>query len=495
MQSENLGTVRRQFFQNKIPQYRKDPVIFAREVLQFKPDDWQKDALMLLAQNKKVAIRSGQGVGKTGLEAAALLWFLSCYPYPRIVATAPTKQQLHDVLWSETSKWMSRSPLLTTILKWTKTYIYMIGNEKRWFAVARTATKPENMQGFHEDNMLFIVDEASGVADPIMEAILGTLSGSNNKLLMCGNPTKTSGTFYDAFHVDRKQYINIAVSSRNSPRTDKDNIASLDRKYGKDSNVVRVRVDGEFPSQEEDVFISLCVIEQCGSKIYELPEDKGMPYIIFGVDVARFGDDETIIYRNAKGKLKLVIHRRGQNLMATVGDIVAQYKKTINDFPEYKGPIHVNIDDTGLGGGVTDRLREVKQEQKLHRLLIIPINAAEKIETNTKEGKDAAEHYNNLTTHMWAVLRDLLENKQIEIEDDADTFAQLSIRKYFMASNGKLELESKKDMKKRGVSSPDRADAAALSTYLGKIKKHMGSAPDKQAVKRLNKTSYWQYGR
>lgn len=71
----------------------------------------------------------------------------------------------------------------------------MVGNEKRWFAVARTATKPENMQGFHEDNMLFIVDEASGVADPIMEAILGTLSGANNKLLMCGNPTRTSGTF------------------------------------------------------------------------------------------------------------------------------------------------------------------------------------------------------------------------------------------------------------------------------------------------------------
>lgn len=80
------------------------------------------------------------------------------------------------------------------LLKWTKTYVYMVGEEKRWFGVARTATKPENMQGFHEDNMLFIVDEASGVADPIMEAILGTLSGANNKLLLCGNPTKTSGT-------------------------------------------------------------------------------------------------------------------------------------------------------------------------------------------------------------------------------------------------------------------------------------------------------------
>lgn len=92
--------------------------------------------------------------------------------------------------------------------------------------------------------MLFIVDEASGVADPIMEAILGTLSGENNKLLMCGNPTKTSGTFFDAFHADRTQYKYITVSSGDSPRTDKDNIASLDRKYGKDSNVVRVRVMG-----------------------------------------------------------------------------------------------------------------------------------------------------------------------------------------------------------------------------------------------------------
>lgn len=484
--------LRKKFFQNKIPQYRKSPILFAHEVLNFEPDNWQKEALMDLAGNPKVAIKSGQGVGKTSLEAVALLWFLCCHPYPRIVATAPTKQQLHDVLWSEVSKWMSKSPLLSKLLKWTKTYIYMIGNEKRWFAVARTATKPENMQGFHEDNMLFIVDEASGVADPIMEAVLGTLSGKNNKLLMCGNPTRTSGTFFDAFNSDRALYKCHTVSSADSARTNKENIESLIRKYGKESNVVLVRVFGEFPLQENDVFIILSIIEQCGSKVYELPENKGMPYIIFGVDVARFGDDETVIYRNAKGKLRLVVHRRGQDLMATVGDIVAQYRKAVKEFPEYKGRIYVNIDDTGLGGGVTDRLKEIKREQKLHRLFIIPINAAEKIDTDTNEGKEAAEYYNNLTTHMWAVLRDLLKNKQIEIEDDSDTFAQLSVRKYFMASNGKLELESKKEMKKRGVSSPDRADAAALSTYLGKIKKYTGSAPSEEAINRLNKSSYWR---
>lgn len=489
--SESSWVLRKRFFRKRISEYQKNPVIFAREVLKFDPDRWQRESLIDLAGNSKVAIKSGQGVGKTGMEAVALLWFLTCFPYPRVVATAPTKQQLHDVLWSEVAKWQEQSPLLREILKWTKTHIYMIGYEKRWFAAARTATKSENMQGFHEKNMLFIVDEASGVADPIMEAILGTLSGENNKLLLCGNPTRTSGTFFEAFHTDRAMYQCYTVSSIDSPRTNKQNIESLIKKYGADSNVVRVRVFGEFPKQEDDVFIMLSLVEHCGSKIYELPEDKGMPYIIFGVDVARFGDDETVIYRNTKGKLKLAVHRKGQDLMATVGDIVSQYKKVIREFPDYQGRIYVNIDDTGLGGGVTDRLKEVKREQQLHRLFIVPINAAEKIETDTKEGKEAAEYYNNLTTHMWAVLRELMERKQIEIEEEADTFAQLSVRKYFMASNGKLELESKKEMKKRGVSSPDRADAAALSVYLGKIKKYTGSAPNEKILSSLNKNSYW----
>lgn len=127
--SDTSQTLRRNFFKKRVPEYRRNPVLFAREILKFEPDDWQKDALMDLASSPKVAIKSGQGVGKTSLEAVALLWFLSCYPYPRIVATAPTKQQLHDVLWSEVSKWMSRSPLLSEILKWTKTYIYIIGNQ------------------------------------------------------------------------------------------------------------------------------------------------------------------------------------------------------------------------------------------------------------------------------------------------------------------------------------------------------------------------------
>ena len=469
--NKDSRALRQQFFQKKIPEYRKDPVLFAQEVLKFEPDEWQEDALMDLAANPKVAIKSGQGVGKTGLEAVALLWFLCCYPYPRIVATAPTKQQLHDVLWSEVSKWQSRSPLLSKILKWTKTYIYMVGNEKRWFAVARTATKPENMQGFHEDNMLFIVDEASGVADVIMEAVLGTLSGENNKLLMCGNPTRTSGTFFDAFNGDRAQYKCHTVSSRNSPRTNKENIASLDRKYGKKSNVVRVRVDGEFPEQEDDVFIMLSIIEHC--TMLDLPEDTPIKRISFGVDVARYGSDETVIAKNVGGKITLPVMFRGQSLMTTVGKIVLLYREVISEYPAYRGKIYVNIDDCGLGGGVTDRLEEVQREEKLNRMVIVPVNAAAKVPDDAVEdGKGkvkAGDIYDNMTTYLWGTVKDKMIAEEISLENDNEMVAQFSCRKYRLTSRGKMVLESKEEMKKREIPSPDRADAVALSCYEKKV--------------------------
>ena len=112
---------KREFFLRQIPRYRKDPVLFFREVLEFEPDDWQAEAASKLADHPRVTIRSGQGVGKTGFEAATLLWFLTCFPYPRVVATAPTRQQVNDVLWAEVAKWQERSPILRNLLQWTKT--------------------------------------------------------------------------------------------------------------------------------------------------------------------------------------------------------------------------------------------------------------------------------------------------------------------------------------------------------------------------------------
>lgn len=495
-----------EFLNESIPIWQKDPNAYFHEVLNFNPDDWQAKAADDLANYPRISIKSGQGVGKTGLEAAVALWFLTCFPFPRVVATAPTKQQLHDVLWAEIAKWMSQSPLLKELLVWSKTYVRMRGYEERWFAVARTATHPENMQGFHEENMLFIVDEASGVSDPIMEAIRGTLTGSNNKLLMCGNPTKASGTFFDSFNRDRTQFRNFTVSSADSQRTNKESIESLVNKYGWDSNVVRVRVRGLFPTQEDDVFIGISLLEQCSSKLYELPGDKRSNIVIIGCDVARYGDDETVIYLNDRGILHMVRNYRGQNLMWTAGELVSVYREFIvaeqnrenearrnhEEYHAYSGQIYVQLDDTGLGGGVTDRLREVKKEQRLSRMAIVPINAAEKIETDTPAGKLSAQRYNDLTTDMWASLRDHLRNKDIVVEDNDVAFAQISGRKYSMASNGRLAIEPKKDMKKRGLDSPDRGDAIAMALYTGKIRKNVGSVPSDDMINDLSKQSYWR---
>lgn len=462
---------RAEFFKKKVPLYRKSAVLFAEEVLRFTPDDWQKRVLDDLSSCNRVTVRSGQGVGKTGVEAIAALWFLSCFPYARIVATAPTKQQLHDVLWSEIAKWQSKSPLLSEILTWTKTYIYLKGYEKRWFAVARTATKPENMQGFHEDNMLFIVDEASGVADPIMEAVLGTLSGDNNKLLMCGNPTKTTGVFFDSHTKDRAVYKAHRVNAEDSPRTNKENIASLKRKYGADSNFVRVRVLGEFPLEEDDVFIPLHLIEESIQLGRDYVSNPSPSSIHIGCDVARFGDDQTVIGQKVDEKVDLVHKTRGQDTMKTADKIIALGETLIARY-KWQGKIPVKVDDGGVGGGVVDRLRQIKQNdpERFSWLEIFPVKFGLRIKN---------KHFHDSTSYMMNVVKSLLApfDEQgnpkpvgLVLPNDDNLAAQLSSRKYRVTEVSKIQVESKDAMKKRGLTSPDEADCVLLLCLPVRIK-------------------------
>lgn len=439
--------------------YWDDPAAFCEDILDVSPDAWQRDVLNDLAHNRFVSVRSGQGVGKTGLESWVVIWYLCCRPNPKIICTAPTRQQLNDVLWAEIAKWLESS-VVKNFLKWTKTKVYMIGNEERWFATARTATKPENMQGFHEDYMLFVVDEASGVADNIMEAIFGTLSGAENKLLMCGNPTRTSGFFYDSHHKDRADYKIHKVSSYDSPRASKENIERLIRKYGKDSDAVRVRVFGEFPKSEPDVFIPLEMAEMATETIVKPIGEE----LHLGVDVARYGDDETVIAPRIGGRIFDLRYFNKNSTTETTGRII----ETARMYHSEYGIRHVKvkIDDDGVGGGVTDQLSEiVAQEHFPFSIEVIPIG-------NGRKANDE-EHYENRGTEMWASIRDRLqenlsaymqgEKPTVQIPADEKLISQLTTRKYKMSSKGRIKLERKEDMKKRGLDSPDRADAVSLA--------------------------------
>lgn len=439
--------------------YWDNPVWFAEDMLGFYPDPWQAKVLMDLAESPKVSVRSGQGVGKTGLESIAITWYLCTRPFPKVIATAPTRQQLYDVLWAEIAKWLSRSRV-ENLLRWTKTKIYMNGQEERWWATARTAVRPENMQGFHEDYMLFVVDEASGVADNIMEAILGTLTGHENKLLLCGNPTKTSGVFYDSHNTDRDMYKTHKVSSMDSPRTSEENINMLLKKYGKDSDVARVRIFGDFPKGEADSLISLEVVEQAAETKLDITDSYTLNV---GVDVARFGDDKTLIAPRVGNKVFPLQEYSKKDTMETTGNII----RTVEDFKKKHTQINkvvIKIDDDGLGAGVTDRLREVNGERKLE-YVIIPIKNGGKAKEEDDYHNKAAEMWGNMKELLDQNMSNFLQGKEgiIELPNDPILIKQLSNRKYRIRSNGTIELEAKELMKKRIGESPDRADAVIYS--------------------------------
>lgn len=443
--------------------YYDHPVDFFREILRMDPDEWQEEVLGDLAQYSKISVRSGQGVGKTALEAGAIIWFLVCRPYSRVIATAPTMQQLYDVLWAEIAKWLDKS-LVKEVLKWTKTKIYMVGDDKRWFATAKTATKPENMQGFHEDHMLIVVDEASGVADPIMEAILGTLTGKDNKLLMCGNPNRLEGVFYDSHNGDRDKFHTHKVNSMDSKRTSRENIEMLLNKYGRDSDVARVRIFGDFPKGALDSLISLETVEcACGCTLPE-KEIETSNILHIGCDVARFGDDKTVITPRIAGKIFQFKKYSKKSTMETAGNVILMCKEYMKKYSKLKKCV-IKVDDTGVGGGVTDRIREVVAEERLP-YSVIPVN-------NGASATD--DYYANLGSQIWGMLRDALEENfshmiqgetvTLEMPNDAEMIKQLSSRRQKITSKGKIQLESKDDMKKRGLGSPDIADSVTLAFY------------------------------
>ena len=445
--------------------YADRPAEFAEDIIGVIPDDEQRDILNSVAHNRMTTVRSGHGVGKSAVEAWVIIWFMVTRPFPKIPCTAPTQHQLFDILWAEVSKWLRNCPALTQELIWTKEKIYMNSHPEEWFAVARTASKPDALQGFHADNLLFIIDEASGVDDKIFEPVLGALSSEDARLLMCGNPTQLSGFFYDSHHKNRASYKALHIDGRNSSRVPKDFVKTIINMYGEDSDVFRVRVSGDFPLAEDDVFIPLPMVEK--SVMTEWKPRKKPQQIHLGADIARFGHDKTVIGYRIDEKAEFWKKRQGQDTMKTANDIVELGEHLVAKYglePDSDDPIPVKIDDGGVGGGVVDRLRQLKEfnPEKLWWLEVYPVHFGTKLNHR---------HYHDTTTYMMAVVKGLLNpydedgnEKDIELilPDDDDLVAQLSGRKYTLTDRSKIRIESKDAVKKRGQPSPDEADCILL---------------------------------
>lgn len=425
--------------------WRNDPVMMIEDLFQIEPDAWQAEALRAIAHEDRVSIRSGHGVGKSALMSWAILWWMFTHYPCKVACTAPTSHQLEDVLWGEIAKWVEKLPEAWSNLIQVKAgRVELVSAPALSYAVARTARKeqPEAFQGFHSENMLFIVDEASGVENVIFEVGSGSMSTKGAKTLMAGNPTRTQGYFYDSHNKMRDQWHTIQVDCETSKMVDNAWIESMKKQYGEDSDVYRVRVKGDFPRGDENTVIPLYLIEEAIGRDVEPIDGK----MIWGVDIARFGSDKSALAKRRKNTLvEPVRYWQGKDLMQSTGIIINEYENT----PFGERPDVILVDSIGLGSGVVDRLREQGYPVR-------GINVAESPSVDD-------EFYSRLRDELWWKARQWLESREAVIPDQAELIADLATPTFEILSTGKIKVESKTDIKKRLPRSTDLADALCLT--------------------------------
>jgi phage terminase large subunit len=422
------------------------PALFAQEALGATPTEQQWEASRAIVKTRRVSIRSGHGTGKSTFMAWCILWFLCCYFPCKVPATAPTSHQLEDVLWSEIAKWhrvlKDKFPALGDQFEWTAGAFRMKSAPNESFSVARTSRpeRPEALQGFHSENILFLIDEASGVADNVFEVAEGALSTDGAFVVMAANPTRQSGYFFDSHHKMRGSWAALHWSGVDSPRVSREYIANMKKKYGERSPIYKVRVLGEFVGAVDGV-ISLELCE--AAKVREVAVIHSAK-TVWGVDVARFGDDSSALAKR-KGNVQLepVKEWWGKDTMQLAGLIKAEWDAT----PKKERPVAINVDVIGIGAGVVDRLKELE-------LPAVGVNVSESEAVNHGE-----RQFNRLRDELWWKSREWLEAKDCKLCEDEELIAELTTPTYTILSNGLIKVEGKPEMKARGVKSPNRADA------------------------------------
>jgi phage terminase large subunit len=453
-------------WQQKVEDWRQSSLRFVTECLQAKPEPWQARLLSDVDSGyKRFTVRAGHGVGKTTIESWLVLWFLLFKRPCKIPITANSQDQLRDVVWAEIAKWHREMPtFMRDLIDIGADRVWIKGDPEGAFAVARTARpeKPEALQGFHADNLMFLIEEASGIEDIIFETAGGALTGEHSYVFMFGNPTRLSGYFFRSHHQNRDRWRVFHVPCSASSRVSPAYAEEIAAEYGEQSNVYRVRVLGEFPLAEDDAVIPLGLVEAAIGREVGATESA----VVWGLDVARFGDDSSALAKRRGNTLLAPVKEwRKIDLMQTAGKVYAEWNET----PPHDRPGAINVDVIGMGGGVVDRLRELG-------LPVRGVNVGEAAATDEKR-------YMRLRDELWFKVKDWFDSRAVNIPQDDGLISELVSPKYKYESTGKLKVESKDDMKKRGVRSPNKADAFCLTFAGGDM---AGMLRQRQAVSDWN---------
>lgn len=419
------------------------------------PEKWQADLLARVGKNLSrndavlEAVASGHGVGKSALVSWLILWAMSTAQDTRIVVTANTETQLKTKTWVELAKWF-RLFIDRDLFQMEATALFSVdpNHQKTWRTdmVPWSEKNPEAFAGLHNQGrrVAMLFDEASAIPTIIHETASGFLSDANTERLwfMFGNPTKSTGQFREKFS-EHSGWNTTQVDSRDVSFTNKQQIKTWERAYGADSDFVRVRVLGIFPRTGESEFISAATVQAAQER--EAEANIFDPLII-GVDVARFGNDESVIVVRKGRDARSIPATRLKNLdtmelAARVVDIAQSLRADA-----------IFIDGGGVGGGVVDRCRQLRLH--VHDMQFGGKADRGDIVTN-------GERYANKRAEMWGSMRAWLTTGAIE--PDQDLRDQLVGPSYAFNQRDEIQLERKADMRARGVASPDWADALALT--------------------------------
>jgi hypothetical protein len=472
--------------QADIAEFYNDPlgfVIYAYpwgegELEQFNaPDQWQKDFLIDLGRSitdkkfdgfnpvkaTQMAISSGHGIGKSALVAWTINWIMSTRPHCKGILTANTAPQLESKSWAEVIKWTKRcitAPWFAYTSGKGSMRLYHKDYKESWRCDAITCREEnsESFAGQHAANStpFYIFDEASAIPDTIWDVAEGGLTDGEPIWLAFGNPTRNKGRFFDSFHRLKHRWTTRQIDSRNCALPNKAQIQDWLEDYGEDSDFFKIRVRGLFPSKSTNQLIDSALISQAmktdaTSKTADTNRalyDKNAP-IILGVDVARFGNDSTVIvFRHGlNGQLFDPLIIRQQDTM----QISAHVAKIINGTHEHCPSLKIDavfIDGIGVGAGVVDRLKQLGYSN------IFDVNSASRAHEEKR--------YTNKRAEMYARLKEWIKSGAT-LPDLPRLYQELTSIDYFFDRNNRLQIQSKDEMKGQGLGSPDIADAYALT--------------------------------
>jgi hypothetical protein len=427
------------------------PRAWQRELLRDLKTHIKKNNGALAMDTLRSAIASGRGIGKSAMVSWLILWMLSTRIGSSVVVSANSEAQLRSVTWGELAKWsamlinshwweISATKLVPAV--WLTELVerdlklgtrYWAAEGKLW-----SAENPDSYAGVHNhQGMMLIFDEASGIPDPIWSVGSGFFTENipDRYWMAFSNPRRNTGYFFECFNAKREFWTTKQVDARTVEDTDKQVYEQIIAEYGKDSSEARIEVYGEFPTEGEDQFISPQLVDDAFAR--EKYKDETAPRVM-GIDPARGGADSTVIVVRQGRDLLSIKRYHGEDTMAIVG-------RVIDAMEEFK-PTMTVIDEGGLGYGILDRLNE-------QRYKVRGVNFGWKAKNSIMYGNKRAE--------IWGTMKDWL--KSASISQDRQLKADLTGPTKKPNSAGTIFLEGKKEMRARGLASPDAADALAVT--------------------------------